>query len=495
MKITSTAATLTAAGMLLALAAPSASGAQDSDTYIVVATGVSAMSADALEAAVEDSGGTRATSYGEIRAVVADMTATEAAALDAKPGVVVSKDAKISLAGPGPTGPVKARAASVPEPKVASAPASAAAVATSWGLDRIDQRPAALNSQYNLPAGVNGAGAHAWVFDTGIAAWHPEFAGRVGTSYDFVGDGYGISDCHGHGTHVAGTIGSTIFGVAPRATLHAVRILGCDGSGYWSWLIAGLNAVAQVAPAASVANVSTGGAYDAAVNAAVNNFVLAANMPIAVAAGNNGSDVVNYSPASATRAITVAASAVGDWDAPYSNYGEEIDIYGPGTDIWSTYYLNPANKYRLSGTSMAAPHVAGYMALFLSIHPSAGVGQVEAALKAQATRNAIRATYGGTPNRLVYTSAATRPRVAVAVAAVSKKSKLYVNVNPDKGPASWMFRVQKRSGTTWVTKGSYLTQGPTETRTINLKKGTYRVVVLPRHGYLGNVSRAVYLRK
>jgi subtilisin family serine protease len=495
MKVTSTTAALAAAGMLLALAAPSAQAAQDPDTYIAVATGASAMSVGALEAAVESTGATHATSYGEIRAVVADMTATEAAALDAKPGVVVSKDAKISLVEPAAKGPVKAGAASVPGAKVATAPVATASVAMSWGLDRVDQRPAALNSRYDLPTGVNGAGAHAWVFDTGIAAWHPEFAGRVGVSYDFVGDGNGTQDCNGHGTHVSGTIGSTIFGVAPKVTLHAVRILDCAGTGYWSWLIEALNAVAQVAPAASVANVSTGGYYDEAVNAAVNNFVVAANMPIAVAAGNSGSDVTYYSPASATRATTVAASEIGDWDAPYSNYGEEIDLYGPGTDIWSTYYADPALKCRMSGTSMATPHVTGYMALYLSIHPTASVAQVEAALTGQATRGAIRDTVGGTPNRLVYTAGVTRPRVTVAVASVSRRSKLFVNVNPDRGSASWVFRVQRLSGRTWVTKGTYTTQGPAETRTINLKKGTYRVVVPSQHGYLGRTSRAVYLRR
>ncbi len=356
-------ATFAASGLLLTLAPGAASAASaPEDTYLVVTTGgISTMTATTMEATVESAGGTNVTAYSEIGTTVATLTATEAAALDAKPNVVVAKDGKMSATGLD-KGPITA--ADINGKVAPIGDSRATAVSNSWGLDRVDQRSAALNGQYNLPPGTNGTGTHVYVFDTGIALHHPEFAGRIGASYDFVGDGYGARHPEGHGTHVAGTIGSSIFGVAPKATLHSVRVLDADGSGYWSDYISALNTIAAVAPVNSVANSSLAGPYNAAVDQAVANFV-ARGTPMVVAAGNEADDVSYYSPASTTQAITVAASEEGDLDASYSNFGEEIDLYAPGTDIWSTYYADPTMKYRMSGTSMASPHVAGDLALYL----------------------------------------------------------------------------------------------------------------------------------
>lgn len=402
-----------ATGLLVGLAGTSASAAPSpEDTYLIVAdnSGASAMSATTIESTVEKAGGEDVTTYDNIGAATAEMTATEAQALDAQPGLIVAKDEKITATDLGDKKPMTAAEAEGTIAPIGDI--SGNAVATSWGLDRIDQRPAAVDGQYNTPTGNNGAGAHVYIFDTGIAVNHPEFAGRIGQSWDMTGDGDGVNDHDGHGTHVAGTIGSNKFGVAPGATLHAVQVLDGTGTGYWSWFLNGLNTVAASnPPAASVANASMGGGYNSAVNQAVTNFITNTGMPFAVAAGNEADDASLHSPASVTSATTVAASTQGfgvfDYDASYSNYGTVVDTYAPGTDIWSTYYADPTKKMKLSGTSMATPHVAGYYALYYAANPNASIYQGQQALIGQATNGTLDRTYGGTPNRMLYTSANT----------------------------------------------------------------------------------------
>ena len=225
---------------------------------------------------------------------------------------------------------------------------AATGYANSWGLDRIDQRALPLSGTYTPNPGVGGGGVDVYVIDTGLATQHPEFQGRVGNGYDFV-DGDSIPQECGdvpHGTHVAGTIASTLYGVAPQSTIHGVRVLDCRGAGYVSDIIAGMDWVVGERSRIGrtvVANMSLGGSYNSALNAATANMVSSGVVTVA-AAGNEADNASYHSPGSTPEAITVAASTSNDSDASYSNYGSIIDLYAPGSDIWSTYAYDPSHK-------------------------------------------------------------------------------------------------------------------------------------------------------
>ena len=234
----------------------------------------------------------------------------------------------------------------------------------SWGLDRIDQRTSTLNQLYTYNFG--GAGVSAYVIDTGIRADHVEFSGRVTSGFGAIADGYGSSDCNGHGTHVAGTIGGSTTGVAKSARLIPVRVLNCRGSGYMSNVINGVNwaITDHAAGVPAVANLSLGGSVSTSLNSAIANAV-SDGITVVVAAGNNNANACNYSPASAASAITVGATTSADARASYSNFGSCLDIFAPGSSITSAYFSSSTSLRSLSGTSMAAPHVAGAAALLL----------------------------------------------------------------------------------------------------------------------------------
>lgn len=269
-----------------------------------------------------------------------------------------------------------------------------------WGLDRIDQRNLPLSSSYTYSH--NGAGVRAYVIDTGIEAGHLEFAGRMAPGYDAVTTGGTADDCNGHGTHVAGTIGGTTYGVAKGVTLVPVRVLGCSGSGAWSGVIAGVDWVADDANGRpAVANMSLGGGYFTSLNTAVTNAV-AAGVTFAVAGGNNGADACNYSPASTDLAITVGATASNDARASYSNYGTCLDIFAPGSGITSAWHTSTTATNTISGTSMASPHVAGAAVLYLATNPGASPSTVASALTTNATASKVTSAGTGSPNRLLF---------------------------------------------------------------------------------------------
>ncbi len=268
-----------------------------------------------------------------------------------------------------------------------------------WGIDRIDQRNLPLNNTYNY--NLTGAGVHAYIIDTGLLATHGEFAGRVGGGYTAISDGRGTTDCNGHGTHVAGTVGGTTWGVAKGATLHPVRVLGCTGSGTNAGVIAGINWVAANRVLPSVINMSLGGGASAALDTAVRNAV-GAGVTVVVAAGNANTNACNSSPAREPQAITVGATTSGDARATYSNFGACLDIFAPGTSITSAWYTGNSATNSISGTSMASPHVAGAAALYLQAFPSAAPAAVVSALTTNATQNVVSNAGSGSPNRLLY---------------------------------------------------------------------------------------------
>jgi subtilisin family serine protease len=274
-----------------------------------------------------------------------------------------------------------------------------------WGLDRIDQRNLPLDGNYTY--NTTASNVHAYIVDTGILTSHTQFGGRASVGVDEIGDGHNGIDCNGHGTHVAGTVGGSTYGVAKGVSLVAVRVLDCSGSGTNSGVIAGVNWVAQNAIKPAVANMSLGGgasqALDDAVTGAVN-----AGVVFCVAAGNgdslgNPQDACTTSPARAAAAITVSATDSTDTKASWANYGTCVDIFAPGVNITSSWYSSTTATNTISGTSMATPHVAGASALYLAGNTTATPASVASALTSNATSGVVKSPGTGSPNRLLYT--------------------------------------------------------------------------------------------
>lgn len=259
----------------------------------------------------------------------------------------------------------------------------------SWGQDRVDQRNLPLDRSYSYTS--TGSGVDAYVVDTGILTTHPDFGGRAVHGTDAVDGDADATDCNGHGTHVAGTIGGTGNGLAKQVRLIGVRVLDCNGSGATSGVIAGLDWVAahHQSGRPAVANMSLGGGASTALDAAVQR-VIADGVSMAVAAGNESADACGTSPARVPEALTVAASDRNDARASFSNRGTCVDLFAPGVDITSAWLANGTST--ISGTSMAAPHVAAAAALYLSTHPTASPSAVSTAVLAATTKGKISGT-------------------------------------------------------------------------------------------------------
>ncbi|BCY09903.1 S8 family serine peptidase [Actinoplanes sp. L3-i22] len=273
-----------------------------------------------------------------------------------------------------------------------------------WGDDRIDQRALPLDKTFTYPANP-GQGVTVYVLDTGLNASHTEFTGRVGQGTDIVDGDSNPADCHGHGTHVAGTAVGTTYGIAKKARIVSVRVLDCQGTGTNDDLIAGINWVRANAQKPAVANYSIGcgsRCTSQAMDSAVSGLI-SSGVQFVQAAGNNGDDACYYSPQAVPAAITVGNSTSADARNSSSNYGSCLDVFAPGTSIVSASYASNTGSATMTGTSMASPHVTGAAAAYLGANPSATPAQVRDALVTNGTTGKITSPGSGSPNVLLYT--------------------------------------------------------------------------------------------
>jgi subtilisin family serine protease len=272
----------------------------------------------------------------------------------------------------------------------------------SWGLDRVDQRDLPLDQGYTYS--TQAANVTAYIIDTGVLSTHETFGGRVSGGKDFIDNDDDPTDEQGHGTHVAGTIGGSEYGLAKGIKIVGVRVLDANGSGTTDGVVAGVDWVAANASGPSVANMSLGGSPDTALDQAVQGAI-AKGVTFGVAAGNSSADASTSSPARVPEAITVAASDQNDAQASFSNFGSLVDLYAPGVGITSSWGSGNTATNTISGTSMATPHVVGAAALYLADHPTATPAEVASALTSAATPDKITNPSAGTPNKLLYTGA------------------------------------------------------------------------------------------
>jgi subtilisin family serine protease len=276
----------------------------------------------------------------------------------------------------------------------------------SWGLDRIDQRNLPLDNSYTYSTVASNV--HAYIIDTGIRRTHTDLGGRAVSGVDEVTPGGTADDCNGHGTHVAGTVGGSAYGVAKGVSLVAVRVLDCSGSGTTAGVAAGVDWVTANAIKPAVANMSLGGGPDVTLDSAVQRSI-ASGVTYGIAAGNSNANACDFSPARVPEAITVGATDISDNRASFSNFGTCLDIFAPGVNITSAWNTTDTATNTISGTSMATPHVVGAAALILAANPTWTPQQVRDSMVASATPNKVIGPGAGSPNLLLFTGSTTPP--------------------------------------------------------------------------------------
>jgi subtilisin family serine protease len=284
--------------------------------------------------------------------------------------------------------------------------ASTTQTGATWGIDRIDQRNRPLSGTYTYTN--TGSGVTAYIIDTGIRFSHSQFGGRATSGFDAI-DGGSADDCNGHGTHVAGTVGGTTYGVAKGVSLKAVRVLDCAGSGTWSQVIAGIDWVTgnHAAGAPAVANMSLGGGASTSVDTAVQNSIND-GVSYAVAAGNGNAlgvaqNACNSSPARVAAAMTISATTSSDVKASWANFGNCVDWFAPGVSITSSWYTSDTATNTISGTSMATPHTAGVAAQYLQTNPGASPATVRSTLFNLTTKSIVTSA-NTVNNHLLFTN-------------------------------------------------------------------------------------------
>lgn len=456
---------------------------------------------------------------GESRAAKADTVATVAGRMATRHRFTVKRSYNAALRGFVVKANDAALAKLLADPNVAyveeNGYSTSAATQSSapWGLDRVDQRNLPLSGSYTYD--TNASGVHAYIFDSGINGSHSDFSGRIGTSKNFVSSEPSVSpttDCLGHGTHVAGTVGGSTYGVAKGVTLHAVRVLSCSDSAAYSDQVAGIDWVISNHVKPAVANMSLGNGSSTAVDDALTRLV-GAGVTVVVAAGNNTGNACNYTPARVPAVITVGSVSKTDTKASDSNTGTCLDIWGPGVSITSASNTGTTGSRVMSGTSMASPHVAGVAALYLANNPSATPSQVLTALKNNATPNKVINAGTGSPNLLVHSLFGTTPppsgnvltsgvAVSLPSTATGATSATYT-ISVPAGKTSVVFTTTGGTGDgdLYVKLGSAPTtssygcrsDGPNNTETCTFNSptaGTYHVNVYAYAGFSGMSLKA-----
>lgn len=370
----------------------------------------------------------------------------------------------------------------------------------SWGLDRLDQQALPLNQRYRYPDNA-GQGVHVYVMDTGVNLGHTEFTGRTSTGYDFVDKDTNPTDCNGHGSHVAGTAAGTSYGVAKKATVHAVRVLNCAGSGSNADILAGVDWIKTNAIKPAVVNYSIGCSSrctDTTMDNAVRSLVTSGVMWVQ-AGGNGNDDTCYYSPQRVSEALTVGNSTSSDAKASSSAWGSCQDLFAPGTSITSAWYTSSTATQTISGTSMASPHVAGAVALYLGANPGATSSQVHSAIVGNSVSDRISGVPSGTPNRLLNTEfllggttppgsqcAGMRSVQTGSLSSGQSQTLPYVYDSTAgtiqvclDGPTGTDFDVylERWNGSTWSTVAQGITSSSDESFSYSNSAGYYRLVV------------------
>jgi subtilisin family serine protease len=385
--LAATASTATLVGTLAAIPAQAApaegvvleanSAAAVPGSYIVTLksdAGFKASTAEGKNLISEYGGKVKRTFHSALNGYTASLSAEEARRLAADPDVAsVEQDQVVHTLGTQNSAP--------------------------WGLDRIDQTGLPLSGTYTYPD-TAGSGATVYVLDTGVRITHQDIAGRASYGWDFVDNDATAQDGYGHGTFVATVAAGTTYGVAKKAKVVAVRVLGNDGSGTTAGVIAGVDWITANHVADSVANVSLGGGASATLDTAVRNSI-ASGVTYSIAAGNSGALASAYSPARVATAITVGATTSSDARAGYSNYGSTVDLFAPGSGITAAWNSSDTATYTGNGTSFAAPHVSGAAALYLTAHPGSSPATVASALVDGATSGVLTGIGSGSPNKLL----------------------------------------------------------------------------------------------